>query len=657
MPLDPRSLPPEQSATVKPFDPLVLDRTVIAIPLLEEMRQELALIKQAESTYPQETKKFSAAIELNAQYPNGVPAARAEAEQIVRKAGENAIRASNARLKLVSQESRQQEQERHVALQRAIDAQFTDAVLHGHYLFANLHASVVRRILALNERADPRPILRILPTRFQIIIDLNLEYPKGREGAREWVMQNFEPAKEQVGVRDPGQIISVEKSRLSKQYLFARLEARAIQKLVELDMAAAEKLAKEKADKDLQANPTAPDANAALADQEVKRIVQSHTFRAIYHIWPDFPISACINKSISTVKADAAQNSFSARGTGITWAVMDSGIDATHEHFVRHRNIDPNSSWHRDFTSEGSGPLVDENGHGTHVAGIIAGEWPVSADTPLNKRPLAVSRYRKKDKEDIEYQETRLDRSVAGMAPECKLVSLKVLDENGKGEVSNLMSAIAHVQEINGYGRRLLIHGINMSVGYNFEPEWFACGQSPLCEEVDRLVKTGVIVVVAAGNTGYGTLKSSIGATAAGLPLTINDPGNADLAITVGSTHRDKPHIYGVSYFSSKGPTGDGRLKPDLVAPGEKIISCATGLLKAKGAEQRPCDYVETSGTSMAAPHVSGVIAGFLSVRGEFIGKAERVKEIFVSTATDLRRDHYFQGAGLVDLMRAIQSV
>ena len=141
------------------------------------------------------------------------------------------------------------------------------------------------------------------------------------------------------------------------------------------------------------------------------------------------------------------------------------------------------------------------------------------------------------------------------------------------------------------------------------------------------------------------------------MALTINDPGNSDLAITVGSTHRDMPHVYGVSYFSSKGPTGDGRLKPDLVAPGEKIISCATGNLKEEGAKNQECDYVETSGTSMAAPHVSGVIAAFLSVRTEFIGKAERVKEIFVSTATDLRRDRYFQGSGLVDLMRAIQSV
>jgi serine protease AprX len=214
------------------------------------------------------------------------------------------------------------------------------------------------------------------------------------------------------------------------------------------------------------------------------------------------------------------------------------------------------------------------------------------------------------------------------------------------------------VQEMNGNGVRLQIHGINMSLGHRFEPEWFACGQSPLCVEIDRLVKSGVVVVVAAGNTGYGFFESSTAASSSvGMDVTINDPGNADLAITVGSTHRYMPHVYGVSYFSSKGPTGDGRLKPDLVAPGEKIISCATGQLKKDGARDVECDYLENSGTSMAAPHVSGAIAAFISVRTEFIGRAERVKEIFVSTATDLKRDRYFQGAGLLDLMRAIQSV
>ena len=166
--------------------------------------------------------------------------------------------------------------------------------------------------------------------------------------------------------------------------------------------------------------------------------------------------------------------------------------------------------------------------------------------------------------------------------------------------------------------------------------------------------------MVAAGNSGYGVLNTQFrGEVTAGLSLTINDPGNAEFAITVGSTHRDSPHTYGVSYFSSKGPTGDGRLKPDIVAPGETIISCAAGSKKSAPEGGNPDDYpyVESSGTSMAAPHVSGVIAAFLSVRKEYIGKPQEVKELFMRSATDLKRERYFQGCGLVDLMRAIQSV
>src|SRR5213595_3713673 len=138
----------------------------------------------------------------------------------------------------------------------------------------------------------------------------------------------------------------------------------------------------------------------------------------------------------------------------------------------------------------------------------------------------------------------------------------------------------------------------------------------------------------------------SRGSVAAGLALSINDPGNAELAITVGATHRDMPHTYGVSYFSSKGPTGDGRPKPDLVAPGEKILSCAAGAKLAETRTEGVPDalYVDDSGTSMAAPHVSGTIAAFLSVRREFIGDPERVKEIFLSNTIDLRRERSFQG-------------
>jgi len=343
---------------------------------------------------------------------------------------------------------------------------------------------------------------------------------------------------------------------------------------------------------------------------------------------------------------------------------------------------------------------VDEFGHGTHVAGIIAGELKKTATT----RMFATTMHRDENKV-VKREQSPIEMSISGMAPKCRLVSLKVLDKDGKGNASNLIAAIQWIQEINGYGRRVRIHGVNMSVGYEYDPEWFACGQSPLCVEVDRLVRSGVVVVVAAGNTGYGYVQAQGKkvAVTAGLDLTINDPGNAELAITVGATHREKPHVYGVSYFSSKGPTGDGRLKPDLLAPGEKIISCyssqrrnidpkpdvtltrasredvedqttrgtgtGSGTGSGSSADTTLSDssgtgddvivgyYKEDSGTSMAAPHVSGVIASFLSVRREFIGRPEDVKEIFLSTATDLKRERYFQGRGLVDLMRAIQSI
>ncbi len=650
------SLPPERQRPVKVFDPLILDRTVIALPLLNAMRTDLAQIAQVEAAYPEALDDYNIALVYNRAYPGGVAAAHKWAKVAMREASTKALAAAKKRAASPVEGLEHIQQNAIAELEQAIAKQTLaapkpDVALEpgGPKLplgFGRLHASVLRRLAALNERTtrapsghDEKPVVSFHPQRFEIIIDLNLEHPGGRKAARDWVVENTAIAKKNSGVRDAGQGVHFEKSQSQAQYLFARLEARAIRELVALDLAEATRRAKEH-----QA------ANAG------KGKIEPAKFRAVFHIWPDFEISACVNKSIATVKADAAQVSFSARGTGITWAVMDSGIDAGHDHFRLHGNIDRKSAWHKDFTSDGGSPLEDPNGHGTHVAGIIGGELRVPPGTPENKRPIAVSRFLRQDTNDVEYQTTRLE-AIQGMAPECKLVSLRVLDEDGKGAVSSIIAAINHIQEINGYGRRHLIHGVNLSVGHTFEPEWFACGQSPLCVEIDRLVKSGVVVVVAAGNTGYGTLSSSVGATAAGMALTINDPGNADLAITVGSTHRDMPHVYGVSYFSSKGPTGDGRLKPDLVAPGEKIISCAAGRLKEEGANRKKCHYVETSGTSMAAPHVSGVVAAFLSVRREFIGQSGRVKEIFLGTATDLKRDRYFQGAGLVDLMRAIQSV
>ncbi len=475
------------------------------------------------------------------------------------------------------------------------------------------------------------------PSLHPVIIDLN-NYYQGRRSIRATVRDLVAQAIANRG-DDASQGIDEVKTRLSEQYVFATLEGPVIEELVRLD--------------NLARPEVTPDRPGALAVQAT-----------IHGIWPDFRLRPQLTRSCVTIKADAARAAFSAFGADIVWAVMDSGIDKSHPHFMLHQNLKLSgrlAKGHRDFTSSPGGPLSDEYGHGTHVAGILAGEieCPPPQGAPATPARITAFHRQRDERGRVTRSRLTLDR-IAGVAPRCRLVSLKVLDDAGNGDASNLIVAIEHVQRLNNYGRRLVIHGVNMSVGYNYEPEWFACGQSPLCVEVNRLVRSGVVVVAAAGNTGYGWLRAAFKPEplGAGMALTINDPGNAELAITVGSTHRENPHTYGVSYFSSKGPTGDGRIKPDLVAPGEKILSCAAGRKLAEVGESRgQAIYVENSGTSMAAPHVSGAIAAFLSVRREFVGQSQAVKEIFSSTATDLGRDRHFQGAGLLDLMRAMQSV
>ncbi len=458
---------------------------------------------------------------------------------------------------------------------------------------------------------------------FPVIVDLNLQH----SGTRQETASQLQTLITQVA---PGARVNTEKSRLLPQYLFVSLTRDELTAVVRAD-----------------ATPADEASDAPHTQRQ----------RTMHRVWPDFPLQATLHKTGATIKAEAARVSFAAGGQDIVWAVFDSGIDQQHPHFKHHDNLSVAPLEHKDFTGQGD-PLTDDFGHGTHVAGIIAGAWPAQKETddPQWRAFHAMVAFR--DEDDIEYRELPLLR-LSGVAPQCKLVSYKVLDAQGKGNVSNLLAAIASLQEVNGNGKLLQIHGVNISIGHGFDPEWFACGQSPLCVEVDRLVRSGVVVVVAAGNTGYGTVSSKLlGPVATTLALTINDPGNAELAITVGAAHRESPHQYGVSYFSSKGPTGDGRLKPDLVAPGERVLSCAAGSkkqgLQAKGQD---ADYLEDSGTSMAAPHVSGAAAAFLSVQREFIGRPEDVKRILMATATDLGRHRDFQGAGMVDVMRAIQSV
>lgn len=579
-------------------------------------------------------------------------------------------------------------------------------------LLDQLNAESKRRELDQKNQLKPSS-----PQVYEVIIDLHRHFPKGREIARRWVINTIEeiihrnspngdkpdsttldnntPGGSEHDGDDPdsnkadknapdsnksdsnesdntkpgqsqsnqfGESLDRLKRKFARQYLFASLTGDSIRELIKRDSDPEKYLRPGEAQ-----SPIREEVKASLPQDEANKPIEH---RAIFQIWEDFKVYPLLHGSVATIKADAARASFGAAGKGIVWAVVDSGIQADHLHFMEHKNLQgPVDEWHADFTGEGN-PLRDGFGHGTHVAGIIAGEVlpEVAADgLPPGDNPkiIAYTRSIKIDNQQAS-REVTCDRlplaSIRGVAPLTKLVSMKVIGENRQGAVSNIIAALARINEINSYGRYILIHGINLSVGYSFDPEWFACGQSQLCVEVNRLVRSGVVVVVAAGNTGYGNQASAFnGARQAGLALSINDPGNADGAITVGSTHRTMPHTYGVSYFSSKGPTGDGRLKPDLVAPGEKVLSCAAGTMAENIANKLPNDtvpnYVEDSGTSMAAPHVSGAAAAFLSIKNEFIGKPEVIKQILLSTATDLGRERQFQGAGLLDLMRAIQSL
>lgn len=239
------------------------------------------------------------------------------------------------------------------------------------------------------------------------------------------------------------------------------------------------------------------------------------------------------------------------------------------------------------------------------------------------------------------------ENNLIGVCPDLRLYDLRVLDDDGRGDEFAVMVALQLIRHLNGANEYMSIHGVNLSLSIPHDVSNYACGRTPVCDECERVVGGGIVVVTAAGNQGYRKI-----AAADGLMMelysssSITDPGNADQVITVGATHRYRPHMYGVSYFSSRGPTGDGRLKPDLVAPGEKI----SGPLPNDG-------YGVKDGTSMAAPHVSGAAALLMARHNELVGRPLRIKQVLCSTATDLGRERYFQGAGMLDVLRALQSV
>jgi subtilase family protein/TIR domain-containing protein len=346
--------------------------------------------------------------------------------------------------------------------------------------------------------------------------------------------------------------------------------------------------------------------------------------------------------STSPMRAEEARQKFKVEGDGIVWALLGTGVHRNHVHFAKHKNLVlPPPLHHVDFSApklpkdlQEQEALVDLHGVGTHEAGVICGEFTGEID----------------------------GQTAVGVAPKCKVLSIKVFDEIGASSDRQILSALNWIVSVNRGHDVPLIHGVMIDAGLRPDVRNFPCGMSPICEAVNELVRAGVVAVVPAGNNGY---RDDTTAPPGSLFSSITDPGNAELAITVGATHWRYPHDYGASYFSSRGPTLDGRIKPDILAPGEKILSCwvdrETPLSKdadevgSEAADPINASYMKIDGTAMAAAHVSGAVALLLSARPELIGRPLDVKRLIMKTAIDLKRIPWAQGSGLIDAFSLIE--
>lgn len=264
-------------------------------------------------------------------------------------------------------------------------------------------------------------------------------------------------------------------------------------------------------------------------------------------------------------------------GKGIGVAVLDTGA-FPHIDFK-------NRIWaFRDYIHERT-QAYDDNGHGTHVLGILGGNGAASG-----------GRYR-------------------GTAFGCGLIPIKVLDEKGNGDKEKVIQALKWIEDnMEQYHIRI----VNISVGTTQRE-----GHEDLIEAVEEAWDKGLVVVAAAGNMGPG--RGSITA-----------PGSSRKIITVGSSDM----LVRNQGISGRGPTIDCISKPDIVAPGNEIISCSN-----KGG---PWPYTRKSGTSMSTPFVSGGIALLLEKYPQLTNLD--IKKRLRSTAKDLGYPHNLQGWGLFQI-------
>ncbi|MFZ5968291.1 MAG: S8 family peptidase [Bacillota bacterium] len=333
-----------------------------------------------------------------------------------------------------------------------------------------------------------------------------------------------------------------------------------------------------------------PLINAIAAEvpaKAVKEISRHHTVHFINH---DAKVFKTMDIASLAVDSDLV-NEAGYGGKGIGVAVIDTGVHP-HDDLTKPTN---RIVAFKDFVNERTKPY-DDDGHGTHVAGIIAGSGYVN------------ERYK-------------------GIAPEASIIGIKALDETGSGSTSDI---VAGIQWAVDNKEKYNIKVISMSLGSAVDEQ---DRNDPLARAVDGAVRSGLTVVVSAGNSGPSS-------------RTITSPGTSPSAITVGAADDNRTSTVeddSIADFSSRGPTFEGLSKPDVVAPGVDIMSLSN---KSNTA------YVSYSGTSMAAPIVAGAAA--LLYEKEPNLTPSQVKSRIINSAYAIDRNRNAQGAGIISIRKML---
>jgi serine protease AprX len=379
----------------------------------------------------------------------------------------------------------------------------------------------------------------------------------------------------------------------------------------------------------------------------------------VEYVSVDHPLKGMDDYTNDAMNVSAAWNA-GYNGAGIGVAVIDSGINPNSYDFYTFSSPNQHGPmrvvYHQDFTGASEytatgGLVYDTYGHGTHVAGIIGGNGHLSGG------------------------------QYSGVAPMANLIDLRVLDGNGNGNDSEVIAAL---QEAIALKKKYNIKVINLSLGRGIAVPY---AQDPLCQAVESAWGAGIVVIAAAGNYGRLSLNGSGGYG------TITAPGNDPLVITVGAMKSEGTLLRTddqIASYSSKGPTTfDHVVKPDIVAPGNSVVSIyalgstlETGYpgnsVSGQRANQGPggaettTDYFMLSGTSMATPAAAGAVALLLQaepkltpdqVKARLMQTAYKtfpVSSAAVDPTTGISYTSYYDiftiGAGYLDVQAALAS-